>query len=449
MNSIKDRETPEQPARRLPRQNGEMGGCAGVLGIEENNKQSRRTPTGGAVLRDGTFVELVRNPQNGADGLLLHRSRRDDTIAGEVSYKGCDYVHSDAASTIRHLPSNAEPYGTTAGLFNRLAEFIAKFSGMDEEEAALLAFFSLSSFFCDCFTMAPSLLLFGEPLSAISLLRILGCVCRHSVLSVGSSASALPPELHPTRLIAQIDARIERQLVGFQFSGFSVLNAQPRQLNGASVIYAGDSEPNSPFAGNCLQLWVSPANRSFGPWEEEPEAAEITRLQNQLLMYRLENHSKVKTCQFAVPEFCGITGEHARTLGRCIVDAPDLQDRVTALLRTRNDAEQTESAGKLDAVVVEALLVCCHERKPSVHVGEVATLVNAILTRDGEEVELSAKRVGGRMKRLGFRTMKLDSGGRGIYLLNGECSRIHQLARAFRAAAVREPLPGCPHCNQG
>jgi hypothetical protein len=392
-------------------------------------------------------LELLRSPQNGAAGLLLHRACRADTIAGAISYEGCDYTPSEAARTIRHLPSTPEPYETTAALFNRLVEFVAKFSGMNDEESALLAFFSLSSYFFDCFTMSPSLLLFGEPLAAISLLRILACVCRHSVLSVGSSASALPPELHPTRLIGQIDGRVERQLVGFQFSGFNLLNAQPRQLNGASVIYAGDSEPNTPFAENCLRLWVSPADRSFGPWEEEPEAVEIIKMQNKLLTYRLENHSKVKTCQFTVPDFGSITGEHARTLGRCIVDAPDLQARLIALLRPRNDAEQTESAGKLDAVVVEALLVCCHERKPSVHVGEVATLVNAILARDGEAVELSAKQVGGRMKRLGFRTMKLDAGGRGIYLLNGECARMHQLARAFRAAAVSQPLPGCPHCN--
>jgi hypothetical protein len=449
MNSIKDQATREPLPHHLPCQNREMGDCVGVPGVEEKNKHSRVTPTGGAVLRDGTFLELVRNPQNGAEGVLLHRARRDDTIAGEVSYKGCNYMPSDGARSIRHLPSTPEPYGTTAALFNRLVEFIAKFSGMDEEESALLAFFSLSSYFFDCFTMSPSLLLFGEPLVGISLLRILACVCRHSVLSVASSTSALPPELHPTHLIGQMDGRVKRQLVGFQFPGFSVLNAQPRQLSGASVIYTGDSEPNSPFAENCLRLWVSPANRSFGLWEEEPEAAAITRLQNQLLMYRLENYSKVKTCRFTVPDFCGITGEHARTLGRCIVDTPELQARVTALLRTRNEAEQTESAGKLDAVVVEGLLVCCHERKGSVHVGEVAILVNAILTRDGEEVDLSARQVGGRMKRLGFRTVRLDAGGRGIYLLNGECARIHQLARAFRAAAVRQPLPGCPHCNKG
>jgi hypothetical protein len=447
MNSIKDQAAPELLPSHLLYQNGETGGCVDIKGSEEKNKQSRLTPSGGAVLRNETFLELVRNPQNGVQGLLLHRAQGAATIAREITFEGCDYIPSEAAQSIRHLPSTPEPYGTTEALFNKLVQFIAKFSGMDDEECELLAFFSLSSYFFDCFTMSPSLLVFGEPLAAVSLLRILACLCRHSILSAGSSASALPPELHPTHLIGQIDGRVERQLVGFQFSGFNVFNARSRQMNGASVIYAGDSEPKTPFAENCLRLWVSPANRSFGPSEEEPEAAEITRLQNQLLMYRLEKHSKVKTCQFAVPDFCGITGEHARTLGRCLVDTPDLQARVTALLRTRNDAEQSESAGKLDAVVVEALLVCCHERRPSVHVGEVTTLVNVILTRDGEAVELNAKQVGGRMKKLGFRTIRLDAGGRGIYLLSAECGRIHQLARAFRAAATREPLPGCPHCR--
>src|SRR6185312_9964805 len=134
MNSIKDQATREPLPHHLPCQNREMGDCVGVPGVEEKNKHSRVTPTGGAVLRDGTFLELVRNPQNGAEGVLLHRARRDDTIAGEVSYKGCNYMPSDGARSIRHLPSTPEPYGTTAALFNRLVEFIAKFSGMDEEE---------------------------------------------------------------------------------------------------------------------------------------------------------------------------------------------------------------------------------------------------------------------------------------------------------------------------
>jgi len=165
-------------------------------------------------------------------------------------------------------------------------------------------------------------------------------------------------------------------------------------------------------------------------------------------MYRVQNYYKVKASHFDVPEFSGAARECARTLGRCIVDNPDLQSRITTLLRERDEAERTEGASKLDAVVVEAFVVCCHERKASVHVGELATLANGILSRSGESVELSAKQVGGRMKGLGFRTTRLDSGGRGIYLLNGQCARIHELGRAFGVPTLREGLPGCPYCQQ-
>jgi hypothetical protein len=235
-------------------------------------------------------------------------------------------------------------------------------------------------------------------------------------------------------------------LPALQFSGFG-LGRGLRQISGTTVIYAGDAELNTPFADICLQLWVAPASRSFGQQDECREAERIRTLQNQLLTYRLQNWSAVKESQFDVPEFAGATREYGRVLGRCIVDAPDLQARVATLLRSRNDAERTEDARELDAVVLEALLICCHERKQSVHVGEVATLANAILTRNGEAVELSAKQVGTRLRKLGLQTTRLDSGGRGVYLLNGECARVHSVARVLGSVMTRNPLPGCPHCT--
>jgi hypothetical protein len=416
------------------------------------NGQSKRESSpvfvAGKVLSDVSFLELVRDPRDSAESLLLHSSHRDSKIVHEVKSGRYLYLPTEAAHLFRHLPSNSMPYGSTAALFTKVAEFIAKHSGVDDNEASLLAFLAFSTFFCDCLSMAPCLLLFGTPLQAVSLLRVLSCVCRHAVPLVGSSVKGLPPELRPTRLVCQPDTRVARHLAAFQFSGFSILNSRPAQINGASVIYAGDAELKGPFADICLQLWVSPAIRSFGFAEEDHEAATITTLQNQLLTYRLQNYSKVRASQFDVVEFCGAAREYARTLGRCIVNAPDLRSRLTALLRAQDDAERTESASKLDAVVAEALVVCCHQRKTSVHVGDVARLVNAILGRDGEGIELSPKQVGGRMKRLGFRTTRLDSGGRGIILLKGECARIHKLARALGAATVREGLPGCPDCNK-
>jgi hypothetical protein len=118
------------------------------------------------------------------------------------------------------------------------------------------------------------------------------------------------------------------------------------------------------------------------------------------------------------------------------------------LLRLRNDADRTEGTSRLEAVIVEALIVCCHERRTSVHAGEIAALANGILSRQDEFLKLEAREVGAKLKKLWLRTTRLDSAGRGIYLLKEVCARIHDLGRAFGVPALREGLPGCPHCKQ-
>jgi hypothetical protein len=203
------------------------------------------------------------------------------------------------------------------------------------------------------------------------------------------------------------------------------------------------------FAEVGLGISVSPMLRSFSLPDEERETTTINHLQNQMLEYRLRNFARVKSSQFDAPDFSGSTRELARTLGRCVVGAPDLQGRLLELLRSRNDAEKTEVARGLEAVVVEALVAFCHERRSSVHVGEVAQFANAILTRNEESLQLSFKQAGTKLKQLGFRTTRLDSAGRGIHLLKEQCARIHKLGRAFGVPTLREGLKGCPHCNPG
>lgn len=408
-------------------------------------RQSQAIRTAGEVLSDGRFVELVRN---GTQECLLRWSNTQTSVASQVACGDLRYTPTPAARLIRHLPTKPVGYGCTEALFEATANFVENNSGMGGEEAAQLAFFAFSSWFSDCLSICPCLFLFGAPLQAVSLLRVLGCICRHPVLSVGSSVGGLPPELRPTRLICQADSRTLQRLPAFQFRGFGMIDPRPRQVSGASVIYAGDAELKTPFAESCLQLWVSSGNRSFGLQDEDQQATTINGLQNQLLLYRLQNYRRVKNSQFEVPEFAGASREYVRTLGQCLVDAPKLQTQLTTLFRCRDDAERTESANQLDAAVMEALIVSCHERKPSVHVSEIARLTNAILGRNGETVELSAKQVGGRMKRLGFRTTRLDAAGRGIYLLTQGCARVHKLGRVLGVAVVREGLPGCGLCNE-
>jgi hypothetical protein len=404
-------------------------------------------PCAAEVLDSANMLEIIRDG-GGQQARLLYWNRQQSVTAEQFESRERRYAPTASAKLIQHLPSHPAPYSDTQVLFSAVAEFIEKNSGLGGQDAAQLALFAFSSFFSECLSISPCLLLFGAPLQAVSLLRVLSCICRHPVLSIGSSVLGLSPELQPTRLICQGDARVYRQLPALQFHVFSMIDPQPRQISGASVIYAADVEPKTPFVEACLQLYVPPNNRSFGLREEGRQAATIQNLQNQLLMYRLQNYDKVKASEFDIPEFIGATREYVRALGQCLVDAPELQASLAIVFRSRDDAERTEMACELDAVVVEALVVCCHERKSSVHVGEIATLANGILSLKEESIELSARQVGGRLKNLGFRTTRLGSGGRGVYLLNAECERIHKHGRALGVASLREGLSGCRFCKQ-
>jgi hypothetical protein len=406
--------------------------------------------TAGAVFPDGTLLELVRDPTDPTELSLLQWKDGRSVIGLDVPVGACRYLPLELdAGVVRHLPSTAAPYASTEELFNDIRDFIAKFTGLSEDEVIMLTGFVFSSFFAECFSMSPCWLLCGpSPVEASAILRLLGCVCRHSVLLVGAGLG-VPEQLRPTRLICQPDATVDRLLGALQFSGFGFSQSRAlRQLNAATVINVGLAELKSPFAEACLWMPIAPTPQLFSIQDEEREAARIVELQNQLLMYRVQNYAKVKTSTFDVPEFSGSSRELARSLGACIVDAPDLQARLVDQLRERDQAERSERAGKIESVVVEALLVCCHERHPSVHVGEVSRLVNGILARSAEVVKVTAKQVGTILKRLGFRTERLDAGGRGIYLLNGECARVHRVARAYGVPSLREGLPGCPHCKK-
>jgi hypothetical protein len=73
---------------------------------------------------------------------------------------------------------------------------------------------------------------------------------------------------------------------------------------------------------------VPPLPRLFSAEDEDREMGSIEKLQNRLLMYRLRNFSEVNDAQFDAPDFVGSTRQLVRTLGRCIVGAPDVQSRL-------------------------------------------------------------------------------------------------------------------------
>jgi len=348
------------------------------MGITPHQTPSERRLTAGEILQDGGLLEVVRDPKSGTLRLFHFQGDKSSVAPEQVLNEHC-YVVIEAASRFCHLPAGPKSYGSTADLFKMILEFAIRSLEIPHDAAALITFFTFASYFSEAVAMSPCLLLSGACHTAVSVLRFLSCICRHPILLAGTGVNGFPRELRPTRLICQADRALDKYLASLQFRGFEIISGGPRLINGATAVYIGNAELSTPFQATCLLLAVPSTARTFSTQDEERESATILSLQNQLLAYKLHNFGRVKSSTFDAVEFSGSTRLLARTLGQCVVDAAELRERLIDLLQPIDDAERTEGASQFDAVVVEALVVACHEQKMSIHVGEIAQLSNAIL----------------------------------------------------------------------
>jgi hypothetical protein len=415
-------------------------------------KRSHPTATGGEVFSDGSLLEIVHDPSGAARPTLLHWDGKVATVGPEMILGGCRYVPVELDPNLyRHLrlPSRLVKYGSTTQLFDNVRGLIAKYSGLTDKYSDLLTYFVFSTFFVDCLETVPCVILHGcASAEAVALLRLLGWFCRHPVLLTDAGLS-VPECLRPTRLICQSHISLDKLLAPLQLSGFGTSrHGSVHEISSATAIYLGDAELRSPFIDSCLRIPVAPSRLIASRIDEEREAAVLKELQNQLLSYRLLHFTKVKSSNFDVPEFSGSVRGLARTLGACIVEAPDLLTTLVMRLQDCDQAMRLDRVSQIHSILIEALLVCCHERRSDVHIVDVAELANDILSRHGESLQLSAREVGGNLKTLGFRTVRLDSAGRGLYMLGEDCKRIHELGTLYNVPSLHERLPGCPHCQE-
>lgn len=205
----------------LPRKHGNLKHAGNAALGHTRDHKPYQIFTSAEVLRDSSFLELVVDPSKSEGVGLLHWSNTKSAVAREHVINDCHYVPMASSDVIRHLPSQPVAYGSTSALFKEIADFIAKVSSLGETERNLLTFICFSAFFSECLNTSLCLLLHGSVVHAISMLRILSCICRHSVLLAGSSIRALPQGLRPTRLICQPDNGLDKLLAPMQFSGWS------------------------------------------------------------------------------------------------------------------------------------------------------------------------------------------------------------------------------------
>jgi hypothetical protein len=121
----------------------------------------------------------------------------------------------------------------------------------------------------------------------------------------------------------------------------------------------------------------------------------------------------------------------AAPLGRCLTNAPELRQKLVALLKTEDKQRQSELSNTTDAIVAEAILAFIRDGREQAYAREIAAKANRLLEARGETARLSPERVGHVNKKLGLRTCRLSQTGNGLTFDKVTRARIEELAAVY------------------
>ena len=169
--------------------------------------------------------------------------------------------------------------------------------------------------------------------------------------------------------------------------------------------------------------------------------------QAKMLRYRIDNFGKVRRSDFDAPQFSGPVRVLARFLGACVPDDRKLQTEILHALGGQDASARAALAMRPESLLVEALLVLCHESKSVVYVGAVTKTLNGILKSRGETLQIPPRAVGPRIAALGLFT-KRDGNGYAFTLTNDIRREVHQLASSYSVPSVLEGMTKCPLCAE-
>ncbi len=411
--------------------------------------------TAGKILADGTIVELVSAQPRSARLSLLARRGKRVWSGRRLVFEDRSYRPADIPGTVRRsmfLPARAINYGSTRNLFDRLVQLFERWLRLPEREAKVAAYFVIASHFTDCLRTAPCLIVAAADAGrAAQLLEVLGALCRHALtladLQVG--AAALPRGLYPTLLLSQtpFSSAGIRSLLASQRRGFGILQAVGvADAFCAKAIVVDEETPEQLLAMSCAEIYLAPDQEARVVDDAFLEEIAAT-FQPRLLDYRLKNYFAVRKSTFDAPSLAGPTREMARSFGACITNDPDLQTGTVEVLRPQDEAARGTRWVGLDSLVVEALLVLCHEKDTaSIYVGDLTKVVNGLLYSRNERVRLKARKVGDLLRTLNLATTR-DARGYGLQLLNNVRRKIHELARALDVPGLRDNARPCELCT--
>ena len=415
--------------------------------------------TYGEALPNGTVLELVRDPASGELRLLIWDGLTA-SVAPRFEFNGHIYVPATLDPTVMRavrLPERVDSYASTRELFDDVCRLVTHFTDLSEKFIAHAGYFIFGTCLVDCVAVAPFLSIVAPATApGWALLRLLALLCRRPlVLGELSPASlcTLPMQLRPTLLVdaVSLSAPLQRLLRASNSQGLYVpRGGKPLDLFCAKAVCSQEPLDDPSLVGLALQIALAPTRRELPLLDREVSERIAGEFQSKLLMYRLANLPKVSAPAFDVGELTAPMQDLARALGACVVGDDELQLRVVSLLREQDRGLRVERSTGLRAVLLEALLFCCHEEdRSAVMSGELGEIVNTIWAGRGDSQRTTPESVGWKLRALGLQRESISGTGNGLRFTNEMRARIHELAWADDILSVRRGgKQGCRHCEE-
>lgn len=402
---------------------------------------ARPIATIGEVFADGSMIEMIGGIQDGEPRLMLLDGAKE-VVGSVVEHSGRLYEPAPINSSVLReltLPTRSSPHGSTREFLMETCKLLAHFVGLQEKSVALVGRFVLCSALVDAFSVAPALTIVGpDTARGNRLMALLRCLCRHSLPLTGVSAAglcSLPSGARFTFLISQ--STVSDKLLSLLADATSrdrkiPLRGRLLDLFGVQVIHCDSVLANDSWPSRSIQISVIPTGQDLPLFDLDAQHRISSEFQAKLLSFRRTNLTDAHRLRFDASKFTFALRDLARSIAAATPDDAELQNEIFDVLREHDAEIRSEKWLELSCVLIEAVLVACHEAPGGVtYVSDLAAIAEEILKRRGKESKIDPGKFGKRLKLLGFATEPRDAKGSRLCLREAVRNRAQQLARDF------------------
>jgi hypothetical protein len=401
------------------------------------------------------LVEVVRDREDPERLEFLCWSNDSAVRKSQIAHGGICLVPPDPRTPSYFavtLACDICPCRPVPELLDAIVDIISTYVDIPGEGTLIAASFVLSTWFPDCFEAVPYLWIVGPLGSAkTTLLRLLSCLCRRSLL-VGDlragSLYQLTDASNSTLLIDELEIDETKQstdILRILRTGTvpgtpTVRNGRLFSTFGFKVISSRSLPPDAALSSRVIAVPLLQTDREMPLLTDKEMQSIQQQFQPELLMFRFSKHSQMQGFKLDASQLCQLSPrmkQIARAICAPLQTDAHAKSRILSVLEAVDAAEKVERFLEPEWLVALALYEQIHVEEglpfdPSfIFVGGISAAINARLDNVGEDCKLGARRVGATLKALGLRTGRLGRMGRGLKLTSSVVEQVHEIARRF------------------